>query len=106
MVSKLIITTDAEQDLDSIYDYILNHFLSPQAAENTMSNIKLGIKRILDIPEIGINVSERVGREFPAEQKLRMLIVGSYLVFYIIDAQTAVILRVTHQKRDWISLFK
>lgn len=106
MVSKLVITADAEQDLDGIYDYILNHFLAPQAAENTMSNIKLGIKRILDAPELGVDVSERVGRAFPAKQKLRMLIVGSYLVFYIIDAQTAVILRVTHQKRDWISLFK
>lgn len=105
---KLIITPEAEEDLDEIYDYILKRFLAPQAAENTMTNIRLAIEKVLEIPDLGIDVSNRVGRVFSKKHKLRMQIAGNYLIFYISDAriQEIAVLRVTYQRRDWISLFK
>lgn len=106
MEYNLVITKEAEEDLDQINNYILNHFLSPQAAENTMNNIKSGIKTILKIPDLGIDVSERLAKPFSLKHKLRMLPVGNYLIFYIIDNQTIAILRVTYQHRNWIELFK
>lgn len=106
MVRKLMITSDAEEDLDAIYQYILTHFLAPQAAENTMKNIRLAIERLLEIPNLGIDVSERLGRRFSKEHILRMTLAGNYLVFYVDDGENLVVLRVLYQKRNWIDIFK
>ncbi|MDY4760474.1 type II toxin-antitoxin system RelE/ParE family toxin [Streptococcus thoraltensis] len=106
MSRKLMITSDAEEDLDDIYQYILNHFLAPQAAENTMTNIRLAIEQLLEIPSLGIDVSDRLGRQFSKEHVLRMTLAGKYLVFYIDDGMAIVVLRVLYQKRNWIDIFK
>lgn len=106
MVFKVLITPEAEIDLDSIHDYILKHFLSPQVAENTMRNIKLSIAKIAEVPSLGIDVSNRLGRQFSDKNKLRMTIAGNYLVFYVFDKTKVIVLRVLYQKQDWIRLFK
>lgn len=106
MVLNLLITPEAEADLDAIYHYILTHFLAPQAAENTMSNIKSAIAKIAEIPDLGIDVSERVGRQFSKKHPLKMIIAGNYLVFYVFDDQTVAVLRVLYQKQNWVQLFK
>ncbi|MGT2866308.1 type II toxin-antitoxin system RelE/ParE family toxin [Streptococcus hyointestinalis] len=106
MAHNVLITPEAENDLDGIYNYILNHFLAPQAAENTMSNIKLAITKIAEVPSLGIDVSERVGRQFSNEHPLKMMIAGNYLVFYVFDDTTVAILRVLYQKQNWVQLFK
>jgi toxin ParE1/3/4 len=106
MVYNLKITPEAESDLDSINNYILNRFLSPQAAENTMKNIKIAILKIAEVPTLGIDVSERVGRQFSKDHPLKMIIAGNYLVFFTNDDTTISVLRVLYQKRNWISIFK
>lgn len=106
MAFKVLITANAEADLDSIHDYILKHFLSLQAAENTMTNIKFSIAQVAETPSLGIDVSERVGRQFSDKYPLRMTIAGNYLVFYIVDQTNLIVLRLLYQKQDWISLFK
>ncbi len=106
MALKVTITPEAEYDLDEIYDYILHHFLTPQAAENTMSNIRQAIQRLIEIPDLGIDVSKRLGKPFSNTHTLRMTIAGNYLVFYIVDGQQIAILRVLYQKRNWIEIFK
>ena len=106
MSFNLLITPEAEGDLDGIYNYILTHFLAPQAAENTMSNIKQAITKIAEVPSLGIDVSERVGRQFSKEHPLKMMIAGNYLVFYVYDDHTVAVLRVLYQKQNWVHLFK
>lgn len=106
MVRKLLIMPEAEIDLDEIYHYILKRFLAPQAAETTMTNIRLAIERLLEVPDLGIDVSERVGRPFSKDHTLRMILAGNYLVFYIADDKAIAVLRVLYQKRNWIELFR
>ena len=97
---------EAETDLDEIYDYIAYHFLSPQAASNTLQNIRLSIKKLEDYPEIGIDVSKQLKKIFSQKHKLRMIISGSYLVFYIIEHKNVAILRMLYQSRNWIEIFE
>ncbi|EFQ56258.1 type II toxin-antitoxin system RelE/ParE family toxin [Streptococcus downei] len=106
MAYKIVITPEAEEDLDQIYSYISQHFLSVQAADGTLANIKKTIVKLLEIPDLGIDVSNRLGRVFSESHRLRMILAGNYLVFYIVDQSSIVILRVLYQKRNWIELFK
>ena len=102
---KIFVTSEAESDLDEIFDFIAHHYLSPQAAVNTLSNIKLSIKKLEDFPNIGINVSDRLRKTFSKNDNLRMIISGKYLVFYLVDEKNVVILRVLYQSRNWIEIF-
>lgn len=47
MPYKIVITPEAEEDLDQIYSYISQHFLSVQAADGTLANIKKTIVKLL-----------------------------------------------------------
>lgn len=102
------ISPNAEKDLDEIESYMLNHFLSEQAAKSVMGNIKMSLAKLADFPEIGINVADRIGKEKVEViyQNLRMIIAGSYLIFYVLKGTTVQVYRVVYQKRDWINLFK
>ncbi|MDR2976154.1 MAG: type II toxin-antitoxin system RelE/ParE family toxin [Streptococcaceae bacterium] len=111
MVSKkytLEISPDAERDLDEIDNYLRHHFLSEQAAESIMGNIKTSLSDLIQFPEIGINAADRIGKEKLPDiyQNIRMIISGSYLIFYVLEGSTVQIYRVLYQKRDWINLFR
>lgn len=105
MIYKVLITDMAQKDLDDIFVYINDKFLARQAASNTLSNIKSAILKVAEMPEIGINVSKRLDKEFQSLETLRMVLAGNYLVFYIISNQNLVVLRVLYQRRNWIEIF-
>jgi len=105
MVYKIEISAQAEKDLDSIMDYITRNFMSEEAAINTMQNIQISVNGLSDFPEIGIDVSDRLGRTID-DEKVRMSIAGSYLVFYLIVGNDVVFLRVLYQKQNWIEILK
>mgnify|MGYP004706651197 CR=1 FL=1 len=105
MVYNVLITDTARNDLDDIFVYINEKFLAPQAASNTLSNIKLAILKVAEVPEIGIDVSKKLNRKFKSSETLRMIPAGNYLVFYIISNKDLVVLRVLYQRRNWIEIF-
>lgn len=105
MAYNILITDAAQRDLDDIFAYINEKFLAPQAASNTLSNIKLSILKVAEMPVIGIDVSKRVNKKFKSSETLRMIPAGNYLVFYIISDQELVILRVLYQRRNWLEIF-
>ena len=103
-MNKLRYTHQARNDIDAIFDYISQHFLSKDAAKNTVQNIKLSIKKLEEFPEIGINVSHRLKKPY-RDKNLKMIISGSYLVFYTVENEDVAILRVLYQSRNWIEIF-
>lgn len=105
MAYNILITDAAQRDLDDIFAYIHEKFLAPQAASNTLSNIKLSILKVAEMPAIGIDVSKRLHKKFKSSEILRMTPAGNYLVFYIISDQELVILRVLYQRRNWLEIF-
>ncbi|MDI6614994.1 type II toxin-antitoxin system RelE/ParE family toxin [Leuconostoc suionicum] len=105
MAYNILITDAAQRDLDDIFAYINKKFLAPQAASNTLSNIKFSILKVAEMPAIGIDVSKRLNKKFKSSETLRMIPAGNYLVFYIISDQELVILRVLYQRRNWLEIF-
>jgi toxin ParE1/3/4 len=106
MTYKINFANEADEDLRMIYDYIVKHFLSSDAAKNTLANIKSTISILMKTPEIGVDVSDRIGRLYSSKEVLRMLISGNYLVFYIFDGKYVTILRILYQRMNWIELFR
>lgn len=105
MAYEILIADAAQKDLDDIFTYINEKFLAPQAASNTLNNIKLTILKVAEVPEIGIDVSKRLNRQFQESETLRMIPAGNYLVFYIISGQEVFVLRVLYQRRNWLEIF-
>lgn len=105
MACEVLIADAAQKDLDDIFTYINEKFLAPQAASNTLNNIKLTILKVAEVPEIGIDVSKRLNHQFQESETLRMIPAGNYLVFYIISDQEVVVLRVLYQRRNWLEIF-
>lgn len=85
----------AENDLDDIFDYIMRD--NPSAAVSLLKKFDHSISQLAINPEIGI---------VPKDDRLkklgyRMLIVGKYLVFYLVKANTVQIRRIIHGARKY-----
>ncbi|TEB10966.1 type II toxin-antitoxin system RelE/ParE family toxin [Pelotomaculum propionicicum] len=97
MPKRLIsITEAAEKDLAEIVDYISND--NPAAALKLAGSIEQSILKLEDFPLSGaIPKNRRLIRK-----GYRILIVDSYLVFYVLpDNETVEIRRIISGKRDY-----
>lgn len=91
----------AEKDLVDIFEYILSD--NPSAATSFLDQIDDTISKLEDFPFMGV---------MPKDSRLkylgyRILIVDSYLVFYVVDEadELAEIRRIIHGKRQYDFLF-
>lgn len=90
------ITEAAEQDLAKIVDYIASD--NPAAALKLADNIERGILMLEDFPLTGITPKNRR----LTRQGYRILIVDSYLVFYVfLNNEMVEIRRIFSGKRDY-----
>lgn len=86
----------AEQDLAQIVDYIAND--NPTAALKLAENIERSILQLEDFPLLGATPKNRR----LTRQGYRIMIVDSYLVFYVLlDNGTVEIRRMMSGKRDY-----
>ncbi|MCL5058026.1 MAG: type II toxin-antitoxin system RelE/ParE family toxin [Actinobacteria bacterium] len=90
------ITEAAEQDLTEIVDYNAND--NPAAALKLAEDIEHNILRLEDFPLLGaVPKNRRLTR-----QGYRILIVGNYLVFYVLlDNEMVEIRRIVSGRRDY-----
>ncbi|MBC2711080.1 MAG: type II toxin-antitoxin system RelE/ParE family toxin [Desulfosarcina sp.] len=85
----------AEDDLDDIFGYILKD--NPTAAAGLLDTFDRTISQLALNPELGV---------VPKDERLkrlgyRMLIVGKYLVFYVVKSGVVQIRRVIHGARRY-----
>lgn len=88
----------AENDLDEIFDYVLSD--SPTAAVSILDQFDASISKLAQNPELGV---------VPKDDRLknlgyRMLIIGKYLVFYVLKEKTVQIRRIIHGARQYSHL--
>ncbi len=88
----------AENDLESIFDYIMKD--SPRAAASILEKFDKSISGLAQNPKLGV---------IPKDVRLkrlgyRMLIIGRYLVFYVVKGNTVQIRRVIHGARRYSHL--
>ena len=97
MPHNVIITEEAESNLEAIGDYIALD--NPEKAKETVDRILSHIEALADFPR-RYRVREDLGRD------RRMLIVGNYLVVYRIEGDTVYVQRVCEGSRDIRRLFE
>jgi len=85
----------AVDDLEEIFDYIVKD--NPSAAASILDKFDLSISKLSNKPKIGV---------IPKDERLkklgyRMLIVGKYLIFYVIKGNCIQVRRVVHGARQY-----
>jgi addiction module RelE/StbE family toxin len=89
----------AECDLYGIFDYISRD--NPTAAADLLEKIDSSISKLAANPFLGV-----VPKDSRLKEKgYRMLVVGKYLVFYVLKQETVQIRRIIHGARQYTFLF-
>jgi len=87
----------AEQDLNDIFDYISLELSLPQAAENLIDKIQSAVEKTCEFPYSRPLLSDKL----LAKKGYRMIIVGNFNLFYVIENQAIVIQRVLYGRRNY-----
>ena len=85
----------AEKDLREIIEYI--RIDSPTYAIKFLEQVDEAISRLEEFPFMGVKPKDNRLQYF----SYRMLIIGNYLVFYVIKDNTIEIRRILHGKRKY-----
>ena len=98
MIYEVRLTTEAENDLRSIFEYIAFELQSPQNATGQLDRLEQSIMSLDQMPE-----RFRVYEKEPWHSRnLRIMPVDNYLVFYIPNHEehTVKVMRVMYGGRD------
>lgn len=100
MKNNIHYSSEAQSDLDEIWEYIFSELCNPQAAENIVNNIMDAIDKLEDFSEIGAPLSSVTD----VESDYHFLISGNYMVFYRVIGHDVYIDRVLYGKRDYLRI--
>ena len=102
-MSNIVLSFEAKNDLKEIKKYISNELDNDIAANNTISKITKGIRRLEQQPLMGTPSSSVI--EF--DTNYRFLVCGNYMVFYRFDDNMVFVSRIIYGRRDYMKiLFK
>ena len=98
------ITGKAELDLNEAADYIEFTLLNPQAADDLLDKVDEEINKLSYMPEKHKVVEDPV----LAAWGIRLIVIDSYLAFYVIDNGAGIvhIVRFLYSRRNWISILR
>lgn len=91
---KLEYTAEAVGDLARLREFIAEH--DPEAAERIADRLQSGINSLLNHPKLGHPVTYA-----PEPESIRDLVIGDYLVRYLLLESRSLVLRVWHQRENW-----
>lgn len=90
----------ALRDLDEIWEYVFIDSYSLDIAGNVINEILNTVEYLEDFAEMGTELDKLV----PFQSDYRMLVAGTYLVFYRIVNSDIYIDRIIHSKRNYIRI--
>ncbi|MCR4961513.1 MAG: type II toxin-antitoxin system RelE/ParE family toxin [Lachnospiraceae bacterium] len=107
MISKeyeYVLTEIAENDIDEIFGYIAIELANPDAASDFADKLEKELAKLCKSPKNG----RPVENEFLKRDDVRRILVGNYIVYYIIDddKDLIVVLRVVYNRRDQGQILK
>lgn len=96
---EVIITDEAEKDLDEIYVYIEIKLIEDKVAKELMTQIRQGILNLANIPYAYPEVYTK-----PKHEKYRKLVIKNYIILYQVEEQNkhVVIYRIEYSKKDYL----
>ena len=98
----VIISNQAEKELDNIITYISQVLLEPTVAKNFLKKISKAINNSENFPEKYAFISD----EFIVDKNIRKCIVDNYLIIYRVndDVKRVDISHIFYAKRNWMKL--
>lgn len=99
-MNNIVLSYEAKNDLKEIKNYISDDLDNEIAANNTISKIIKGIRRLEAQPLMGTPLSSVI--EF--DTNYRFLVCGNYMVFYQVENHTVFVTRILYGKRDYIKI--
>ncbi len=97
---RLRYTPEAREDLRRIEQYIAVNLCNADAAKNIITNTLKACSRLKEHPDIGIRLSEKTRRS----TKMRYIICGKHLAFYLIEDQMISITRILDSRTDYMQI--
>jgi len=101
---SVIISGPAEQDINSVLDYIEYSLFNHAAAISLFKNLNEEIDRISQNPDIFAAIDDHVLKA----NGVRFTMVRNYLLFYSFSREnkTVTIYRFLHGRRNWMSILR
>ncbi len=99
---NVIVTQDANKDLDEALDYIANHLKSPTAAKNLLEKVE----KIYTELTFGPYIYAWCNQERLRDKGYRKVVVNNYIIIYRVDEdhKTVYILRIFFGRRNYAEI--
>lgn len=90
---RISYSPESIEDLRRLREFI--DVKNPMTAQKAAASISKGIKQLKSFPYLGIEVPQA-----PNPEMIRDLIIGNYIVRYLVNSEEVYVLRVWHHKED------
>lgn len=90
---RLVYTSEAVDDLQRLREFVENH--NPAAAVKIAQTLITGINKLKRFPHIAIEV-----KRAPDPDVMRDLILGDYIIRYLLHGDSIYILRLWHHREE------
>lgn len=90
-------SSEAENDLNNILDYISETLYNPSAAKSLYANIKNSLENVSLFPESCATIKNTLVKD----SELRKLIVDNYIVFYKITDTEILVVRILYGMQNY-----
>lgn len=95
---RITVSKEARRDLVAIHHYIRDEPLNESASERIMGALKKSILSLEQFPARGRSLNTLL----PVHTEYRYLVCENYCIFYLCDEENVVVVRILHQKQDYM----
>lgn len=98
-MAKVILTAAARVDLKELQHYISAVLSNPSAAKQALKRITIQLRTLEQFPEAGTPILVT-----GSPVAYRYLVCGSYMAFYHVQKDAAVVDRILYGRRDYLAI--
>ncbi len=96
---RIMYTPASIEDIESIANYIKDKLNNPTAAITFKTRIVKAVSLLKDSPNMGVKLSEKTDA---VKKDYRFIIVNNYLIFYRIEGDVIVVVRILDGRTDYL----
>lgn len=97
-MAKVIVSREARKDLIAIRMYIRDELLNPTAADRILHELRRAVEGLQSFPRQGKSLDAMIA----VHTEYRYLPCENYCIFYLENDEEVVIVRILHQKQDYL----
>lgn len=95
-MARVTLSREAQRDLISIRNYIRDELHNPSAAAHILSSLKKSVQSLSSFPGRGRPLDALI----PVHTEYRYLVCENSCIFYLEGVDSAIVVRILHQRQD------